>query len=151
MNDTELRKEQEAFAVKQLPRAPIVWIPQKPMWLKSGQWHSKEMDFSSANEFGKVEVIWAGPPSIVFDRLEMETRALDMAELYDDQQDYILALGSPTLIAIFAWAVGQENKELHMLEWDKGYRRYYPTFRRKGKKDGTGTGNSTIEGNSNPS
>lgn len=138
MNDSQLRKEQEDFALKQLPRSPVVWIPQEPMFMQGGMWHKNEkVNFSSADEYGKIEIIWPGPNNIVFNRLEMEKRALDVAELYDEQTDYILALGSPTLIALIGWGIGQENKQIRMLEWDRGLRRYYPTFDRKAKRDGT--------------
>lgn len=117
-------------------RKPVVWITQEPMRKEHGidahgkdtsRWVSKGLDIASASEYGSIAIIWP-PAASVFSREMMERDAMKVARSYDHATDYIVALGSPTLIAVLSWAIGREDKILRMLEWDKGMRRYYPTL-----------------------
>lgn len=113
----------------------VVWVPQEPMkkeWvtlngMREARWVSKGFDLATANDFGIVSIIWP-PDASVINREVMEREAFEIAARYDEKEDYILALGSPTLIALLAWAIGQNQKTLRMLEWDRGLRRYNPTL-----------------------
>lgn len=91
-----------------------------------GIWVPKNLDFSGTAEFGDMKIIW-GPHSSN-SRSVIEREALDVAERYDPTCDYVVALGSPTLIAILGWAIGSLDKPLRMLEWSKKTQRYYPTI-----------------------
>lgn len=109
-------------------RKPTVWIAQEPMRKDiAGKWVSKGLDLASAVMYGNPIIIWPPDTSILV-RSVMETEALKVADKYDEEQDYVIALGSPTLIAVLAWAIGSQSKRLRMLEWDRALLRYHPTL-----------------------
>lgn len=107
-----------------------VYIPQEPMVKHGGRWVSKGLDIASANLYGDMIIIWPPGTSIMTGSL-VERDALKVARAYDEELDYMVALGSPSLIAILAWAIGKEGKVLRMLEWDRSMKRYYPTLGRE--------------------
>ena len=110
-------------------KKPVVWITQEPMRKDiSGRWVSKGLDLASASEYGNTIIIW-GPDASIMSRDLVETEAIDAANAYNDQQDYIVALGSPTLSAVLSWAIGKAGKTLRMLEWDNKMAHYHPTLR----------------------
>ena len=106
-----------------------VWIPQEPMVKDrdTGEWISKGFDLASASQFGSSIIVWQHGASIL-QRDMIEDRALEVARQYDELEDYVVCLGSPTLIAALGWAIGWEGKTLRVLEWDKRLKRYYPTL-----------------------
>ena len=108
--------------------SPTVWIAQEPMRKENGTWVSKGLDIASANMYGEVQIVW-GPDASILGRAEVENIAVRAAMKYDPSQDYVVALGSPSLIAMLAWAIGCEKKTLRILEWDRALQRYYPTLR----------------------
>lgn len=111
-----------------IKRRPRVFIAQEPMRKDAnGRWVSKGLDIASANEYGEIIIIW-GPESSIMSRNYMEAEALKAADAYDELNDYVVALGSPTLISILAWAIGSRGKMLRVLEWDRSMQRYYPTL-----------------------
>ena len=103
-----------------------IWIPQEPMRKLDGEWVRKEIDIASASEFGQIQVIWP-PDAPILTQGVVAADAMRVARSYDQTRDYIIALGSPSLIAMLGWALGKYNKQLRMLEWSKQARRYYPT------------------------
>jgi hypothetical protein len=112
-----------------------VYIPQEPMRKAlNGEWVSKGLDLASAQKFGDVQIIWPPSASILYRSL-IEERAQRVADMYNDKTDFVVALGSPTLIGALCWAIGQKGKELRILEWDKGMRMYYPTMSSELKGD----------------
>jgi len=110
---------------------PVVWAAQEPMRKdNNGIWVPKGLDFSSVEKFGTLEFVW-GPDASIMDREALEVEAQRCARQYDPAIDYIVALGSPTLIAILAWAIGTSGKQIHMLEWQKGPECYQTTLERE--------------------
>lgn len=107
---------------------PVVYIPQEPMRKNhDGVWVSKGLNLAATSEFGIMCIVWPPNASILY-RAHLEQTAKDMALKYREDTDYVVALGSPTLIAMMGWAIGNEGKVLRMLEWDRGLERYYPTL-----------------------
>lgn len=107
-----------------------VYIPQEPMIKQGGRWVSKGLDIASANMYGDMIIVWPPGTSIMVGSL-VEEDALKVARAYEEELDYMVALGSPSLIAMLAWAIGREGKMLRMLEWDRSMKRYYPTLGRE--------------------
>lgn len=106
----------------------IVFIPQEPMRKNSeGRWVSKGLNLASATAFGELSIIWP-PDNSILNGAMLEEEALRVAKRYREDKDYIVALGSPTLIGLLAWAIGREGKMLRVLEWDRGLQRYYATL-----------------------
>lgn len=104
-----------------------VFIAQEPMFKRQGLWVSKGLDIASANRYGDVVIVW-GPDASILSRDLIEEEAVRLADKYNDAEDYVVALGSPTLISVLAWAIGRAGKSLRVLEWDKDMRSYYPTL-----------------------
>ena len=110
---------------------PTIWIPQEPMHRENGRWVSKGFDLAATAEYGNMKIIWS-PDTSVLQRGEIERDALAAAKQYDSTCDYVVALGSPTLIGMLGWALGTLDKPLRVLEWSKQMKRYYPTMTQKG-------------------
>jgi len=113
----------------------IVFIPQEPMVKVNGRWVSKGLDIASAYEYGDIVFVWP-PGTSVMSRQLIEDDADVAAERYNDEVDYVVALGSPSLIAALGWAIGRRGKALRMLEWDRAMKRYYPTLGERLTKGG---------------
>lgn len=92
---------------------------------------SKGFDLAATAEYGDMRIIWT-PDTSTLQRGLVEQEALNAARHYDPAHDYVLALGSPTLIGVLGWAIGSVDKPLRMLEWSKKMKRYYPTLAQKG-------------------
>lgn len=108
---------------------PKIYAAQEPsIKIEEGVWAPKGLDFSSAHEFGELLFVWPPMDSYLFSRRKLEERALEAARNYDDTRDYILALGSPTLIGLLGWAIGKEGKKFRILEWTKATQTYYATL-----------------------
>lgn len=107
---------------------PIVFAPQEPMRKDSnGQWVSKGLNLSASAEYGDLTIIWS-PDASILSRELIEQEAQRAAAQYNDDEDWVLALGSPSLIAALAWAIGAQGKVLRMLEWDRAAQRYACTL-----------------------
>jgi len=92
-----------------------------------GRWVSKGLDLAATAEFGDIRIVWPPGAAIIGAETTAEVAAI-AASAYDEQLDYVVALGSPTLIAVLAWAIGNRGKRLRMLEWDTRNKRYYSTI-----------------------
>ena len=107
---------------------PKIWAAQEPLRKNAdGRWISKGLDLASAAEYGDLIVVWP-PDTSIMARSLLEDEARAVALRYNEQCDYVLALGSPSLIAVLGWAIGNADKQLRILEWDRALRRYYPTL-----------------------
>lgn len=107
---------------------PAVYIPQEPMRKNHlGEWITKGLDLAAATEYGELKIVWP-PDASILTRKIIEDTAHRIADQYSEQTDYIVALGSPTLIAVIGWAIGNHGKRLRILEWSKQMKRYYPTL-----------------------
>ena len=111
---------------------PVVWIVQEPMRKEyvaeiGWRWVSKGLDLASAGRYGNSVIVWP-PDAPIRTREVLEAEAGDIARSYNDQNDFIVAVGSPTLIAMLSWAIGKAGKSLRMLEWDRKNECYFPTM-----------------------
>lgn len=106
---------------------PIVFIPQEPMRKDGGRWVSKGLNLASTAEYGDMLILW-GPDTSVISRHILIDEAAKAADQYEETRDYVVALGSPSLIAVLSWAIGCAGKQLRILEWDRAMQRYYPTL-----------------------
>lgn len=110
-----------------MSRRPIVFAPQEPMRKEGGVWVSKGLNLSASAEYGELLIIW-GPDASILTRQNIEAEARVAAERYNDKYDWVVALGSPTLIGALTWAIGALGKELRILEWDREAKRYASTL-----------------------
>lgn len=110
-----------------MSRRPIVFAPQEPMRKENGIWVSKGLNLSASAEYGDLLIIWP-PDASILTRANIETEARAAAERYNERIDWVVALGSPTLIGALAWAIGALGKELRILEWDREAKRYASTL-----------------------
>lgn len=107
---------------------PKVFIAQLPMKKNpDGVWVSKNLDLSKSEDFGELTVVWP-PDASLSPRGAIERQATVMGRHYNDETDYMIALGSPSLICALAWAIGRAGKRLRMLEWQNREQRYVPTM-----------------------
>jgi hypothetical protein len=106
----------------------VVFAAQEPMVRnQNGHWiRNPTFDLDDAKRFGSIRFVWA-PGAASFSPADLRTRAVEIAEEFDDERDWIVNLGSPTLIATLAWAIGHVGKRLRVLEWDRRERAYVPT------------------------
>lgn len=105
-----------------------VFIPQEPMKKDgNGRWVSKGLNLQAATDYGEMIIVWP-PDTTILTPDNITEDALRVAEGYRDWEDYIVAVGSPTLIGLLCWAIGSRGKEIRMLEWDRDLRRYCPTL-----------------------
>lgn len=104
-----------------------VFVPQEPaMKRPDGNWVTKGYNIAAASSFGDIVIIW--PPGTSSFAMAMNTRkAKEIADQYDDAEDHIVAVGSPTLMMMLSYAIGAKGKKLNILEWDKGMGTYYST------------------------
>lgn len=115
-----------------------IYAAQEPSFkLEDGVWVRKELDFSPAHEHGELIFVWPPMDSKLFSRRTLEARAIETARVYDESRDYILALGSPSLIGLLGWAIGNEGKKFRILEWSKTAKRYYATLVEPLERDNT--------------
>lgn len=107
---------------------PTVFAPQEPMRKdENGKWVSKGLNLAATAEYGDLSIIWS-PDASVLTRELIDREARAAAEAYNEEQDWVVALGSPTLIAAFAHAIGWKGKRLRVLEWDRAAQRYTTTL-----------------------
>lgn len=107
---------------------PIVFAPQEPMRKDTnGRWVSKGLNLAATAEYGDLLIMWS-PDASVLSYGHVMKEARSFAESYDEERDWLVAVGSPSLIAAFAHAIGIEGKRLRILEWDRAAQRYASTF-----------------------
>lgn len=109
-------------------RHPKIFAAQEPMIKNgNGQWiPNPTFDLSDLNRFGNLFYVWS-PGAVNFAPDHLRKRALEIASTFDDNCDCLVNLGSPTLIAILAWALGKCDKSLRVLEWDRRLSQYVLT------------------------
>lgn len=105
-----------------------VYAAQEPMVKNPrGEWEpNATMDMSDASRYGELIFVWA-PGAAAFARAHLERRALEIADRFNEERDWVINVGSPTLLSILAWAIGYRGKKLRVLEWDRRTRQYHPT------------------------
>lgn len=109
-------------------RAPMIFAAQEPMVKNnSGHWTpNPTFDLSDLKRFGTLFYVWS-PGAANFAPDHLRKRAVEIAETFDDSRDCLVNLGSPTLIATLAWALGKCGKSLRVLEWDRRAEQYVLT------------------------
>jgi hypothetical protein len=108
-----------------MSKAPRVFIPQiikKFNREKPGT--PITFDFSAAERFGEINVILSDDDDV--DDLVAVTRKIKLALDDFDDNDYLIAVGDPTVIAICSGEIliGQDN--MKMLRWDRHRKDYFP-------------------------
>lgn len=109
---------------------PRLFAPQEPLLknLETGLWEpNRRIDVSAAKRFGDITFVWP-PGSAIWASWHVRQKALEVAETYDDREDFVINLGSPSLIGILCWAIGNTGKELRVLEWDRRIADYVPVI-----------------------
>lgn len=105
-----------------------VFIIQEPMQFdRAGAFVKKRINLEAAHEYGELVIVFENPHSVLDRRIVMD-KAHQAAEIYNEETDYVVPVGSPTLIAAMAWAIGLSGRKLRMLEWDRGLGKYNPTL-----------------------
>lgn len=101
-----------------------VYIPQEPTrWDNTVEMHMPTMDFTPASRYGELVVCL--PPNISFHMTKPVYLALKekMREFSDD--DYLIAVGSPLVIALSSHiALQRTGGKLNLLTWDRLQRQY---------------------------
>jgi hypothetical protein len=106
---------------------PRVFIPQEPVrWDASVGAQVPLMDFTPALRYG--ELITCLPPNVSFHMTKPVTAALKEKMASFTEDDYLIAAGSPMVIAISAGiALRKTGGKLNLLSWDKRERQYLAT------------------------
>ena len=104
----------------------IVFVPQVPSRLDcSNDTWMPRVDLSAAAKYGKVEVLL--PPEagrlLVVPLYELIRNKL--AEFNSDE-DWLVALGDPTIFAAAACYVARKSGKLRILKWDRNACDYLP-------------------------
>ena len=95
----------------------------EPFKLKEGV-PTKAVDLSTASEFGNVEILLNQTQSSVATVATVRTLQDKLKDFGED--DYILPLGDPVLIATVAMVASDINGgRVKYLKWDKKTQRYY--------------------------
>ncbi len=105
-----------------MPHQPVVIIPQFPTEMgPGGQIIRRPMDLTDAERYGRlVEVL--GPTAKPWDPDAIEE--MDRALAGSSADDWLLAVGNPTMIAIAAAALGSLHGGINVLQWQSRSRRY---------------------------
>lgn len=100
-------------------RRPTVYVPQEPMrWDPALGARVPMYDLSGAAKFGRIHICI--PPTIVLhDTAEIARRLAAGMETFDEG-DFLLAVGSPMMIAIAGHiALSNAGGAIQMLNWDR--------------------------------
>lgn len=103
----------------------VVFAVQNPHWksYKTGQFEPK-YDLSTAEEFGRIQFLLE-PSTRLFDTDRIVNTLRDkMADYSED--DFVLLIGNPVLIALTAIEAAENVDELNFLQWDRHDKAYSP-------------------------
>lgn len=103
-------------------RLPVVIIPQYPSEMdRAGNITRRPLDLRDAERYGRlVEVL--EPSAKPWDPEAIEQ--MDQALAQSSADDWLLAVGNPTMIAIAAAAFGSIHGGVNVLQWQSRARRY---------------------------
>jgi hypothetical protein len=99
----------------------------------------------SARNFGHLEVIFKSRQQVLISGQEMIEEARYKLRNFA-QDDYVLLMGDPALIAIVAVVLAQKHSTFKALKWDRQEQTYYEIllpFSTKGERHGEGRANRT--------
>lgn len=103
------------------PRLPAVLIPQFPTEMRDGRVARREVDLTDAARYGRlVELLEPSAKPWDPDAIEEMDRSL----VNTSADDWLLAIGNPTMIAIAAAALGSLHGSINVLQWQSRTRRY---------------------------
>lgn len=99
---------------------PAVLIPQFPTRMGDSGPERMRVDLTDAKRYGRVMEL-LGPQAKPFDPDSIEQ--MDQAMLESREDDWLLCIGNPTLIAAAAGAFASIHGRLNVLQWQsrKGY------------------------------
>lgn len=99
---------------------PAVLIPQFPTRMGDSGPERMRVDLTDAKRYGRVMEL-LGPQAKPFDPDSIEQ--MDQAMLESREDDWLLCIGNPTLIAVAAGAFASIHGQLQVLQWQsrKGY------------------------------
>lgn len=101
-----------------------VWVPQQPSWLDhvNGVW-VPSINLRPAAVYGQIEVLL--PPETSPVALVPIKQALKEKLANSQQDDLLLAVGDPSVIALCAVILAMKHGRLNMLKWDKNNKDYF--------------------------
>ena len=101
-----------------------VFIPMLPMhWRKDGRPPAPKVDLTPAEAYGALYVLLPGRPLPV-PRVVLPMLHAGLAT-FDDDLDYIIAVGHPVLIAWTGLVLAHYTKRARFLDWDSEARAYH--------------------------
>jgi hypothetical protein len=115
---------------------PRLYAPQEPLIknMETQLWEpNRRIDLTPAKRFGEITFVWP-PGSAIWASYHVRNKALEIAKQYNDGEDFVINLGSPSLIGILCWAIGNVGKELRVLEWDRRINDYVPIYVKEGNE-----------------
>lgn len=116
-----------------------VYAPQEPLIknMVTGIYEpNRRYNLDALRKFGDIQFCWPNG-SQVWARYETMQHARAIAQKFSSEHDWVVNLGSPTLMYLLGWAIGAENKPLRILEWDGRINDYVPIIlNRKEEEDG---------------
>jgi len=103
-------------------RLPVVMIPQYPTErLRSGEVVRRHLDLTDAQRYGEI-VELLDTQAKPWDHTAVEQMDQMLADSSAD--DWLLAVGNPTMIAMAAAAFGSIHGSINVLQWQSRARRY---------------------------
>lgn len=109
-------------------RAPIVWVTQRALKRRrriAGKMIESEIDLTTAERFGVLQFVLPARFDLnvnVADSMEQVREALRSAR----PGDYILPIGSPSVIGMVTALLAEQVSHFFMLYWDREAAEYLP-------------------------
>lgn len=97
---------------------PRIFIPQIPMrWDEALQRHRQFFSFASIENLGEKVVLFdpdTQPHAVALMAKQIRSKMIDFTD-----EDYLVCIGDPTLIAACAIAASRVSPVVRLLKWDK--------------------------------
>lgn len=101
-----------------------VYVLNVPM-RRAGDRMVPSVNVGPAQEYGKLVFVFEGGAS-VFATRDMMLQIHEVLKNYDPENDYIVAIGDPSIIAGACAYIGKRNNKLRLLKWDRELSKYFP-------------------------
>jgi hypothetical protein len=103
--------------------APSVYVPQEPSrWDAALQMHVPSVNLRPAMKYGSIKVLM--PPNISVMFASPTVQALKEKLAHATADDFLVAVGDPTLIATCAGIMLRRHGRLNLLKWDRRESQY---------------------------
>lgn len=103
--------------------APSVFVPQEPSrWDAALQMHVPSVNLRPAMKYGTLKVLM--PPNISVMFASPTVQALKEKLAASTQDDFLVAVGDPTLIATCAGILLRKHGRMNLLKWDRRESQY---------------------------